>query len=547
MAFSGAVLLTDLNDYITPSQACIKPVEIKRTHDDSQIRVDDTGGYYEVSQDDGLETKLEPATISLNDCLACSGCITSAESVLITLQSQKELYAVLESNKLALAEGRQQDVEMVVVSVAPQSRASLAAKYDLTPLDVHKRLLWFFKTFLGVHHVFDVAFSRDMALLESAKEFVRRYRMHHGTQIPMPGTPKKGPVLPMLASSCPGWICYAEKTHDYILPYIDSTKSPQQIMGSIVKDYLGPSLGQPPDKVYHVSVMPCYDKKLEASRQDFYDDVYATRDVDCVITTGEVERMFAEQGVNVLGPESLDIDSLFTKAVAATPYYGIPMLAGTEGSSSGGYLSYILRYAAHALFDVSLSLDDVASGSNGVEIRPGRNSDFTEYLLFLPSDRTTPVLRFAVAYGFRNIQNLVRKINPSASAATRRRGRTAATASSSYDYVEIMACPSGCINGGGQLKVSSPQVIAPSSSSAPQSQPEETTLAASREWIARTERAYRWVADTAGVQLPESNAAVGVLYAEWLGGEDTEKARSRLHTQYHAIEKTDVNGLGVVW
>jgi len=91
---------------------------------------------------------------------------------------------------------------------------------------------------------------------------------------------------------CAGWICYAEKTHgSYILPHISTTKSPQQVMGSLVKSYLPvfleSSVAVTPDQVYHVTVMPCYDKKLEASRQDFYDDVYSTRDVDCVITTGQ--------------------------------------------------------------------------------------------------------------------------------------------------------------------------------------------------------------------------------------------------------------------
>ena len=90
-----------------------------------------------------------------------------------------------------------------------------------------------------------------------------------------------------------GWICYAEKTHgSYILPHISTVKSPQQVMGSLVKSYL-PSRFKPngveitPDRIYHVTVMPCFDKKLEASRQDFYDDIYSTRDVDCVLTSGK--------------------------------------------------------------------------------------------------------------------------------------------------------------------------------------------------------------------------------------------------------------------
>ena len=90
-----------------------------------------------------------------------------------------------------------------------------------------------------------------------------------------------------------GWICYAEKTHgSYILPYISTTKSPQQIMGSLVKDYLASKWGLRPDQIYHVTVMPCFDKKLEASRSDFYSDLYSTRDVDCVITSGQLSVVY---------------------------------------------------------------------------------------------------------------------------------------------------------------------------------------------------------------------------------------------------------------
>jgi iron only hydrogenase large subunit-like protein len=125
------------------------------------------------------------------------------------------------------------DVKVVVVSVSPQTRASLAAKYGLSPLQVARRVTAFLKG-LGVDQVFDTSFSRDMSLLESQREFVERFRAQ--------GTVGQ---IPMLASACPGWICYAEKTHgSYILPYISTTKSPQQIMGTLVKEYFGEKLGK---------------------------------------------------------------------------------------------------------------------------------------------------------------------------------------------------------------------------------------------------------------------------------------------------------------
>jgi iron only hydrogenase large subunit-like protein len=122
------------------------------------------------------------------------------------------------------------DMRVIVVSVSPQSRASLSAKFGLSPLQVARRVTSFLKE-LGVHHVFDTSFSRDISLLESQVEFVQRYRASSS--------------LPMLASACPGWICYAEKTHgSYILPFISTTKSPQQVMGSLVKEFFGNKVGK---------------------------------------------------------------------------------------------------------------------------------------------------------------------------------------------------------------------------------------------------------------------------------------------------------------
>lgn len=172
-----------------------------------------------------------------------SGCVTSAESVLITMQSQEELYKVLNANKLALEHNDPSQYRTVVISLSPQSRASLAAKYNLSPLQCHRRLVAFFKHHLGVHHVFDTSFSRDLSLVEAAREFVERYRRQGGgaSSQELSGRRRKDPdggaVLPMLASACPGWVCYAEKTHAAVLPFISTAKSPQQMMGSLVKDY----------------------------------------------------------------------------------------------------------------------------------------------------------------------------------------------------------------------------------------------------------------------------------------------------------------------
>nr|XP_044986243.1 cytosolic iron-sulfur assembly component 3 isoform X4 [Jaculus jaculus] len=428
--FSGALQLTDLDDFIGPSQDCIKPVKVNKKPGSSlaKIQIEDDGSYFQVSPD-GVAQKLEKAKVSLNDCLACSGCVTSAETVLITQQSHEELRKVLDANKVATP-GQQR---LVVVSVSPQSRASLAARFQLDPTDTARKLTSFFKK-IGVHFVFDITFSRNFSLLENQQEFVRRFRSQEEAN--------SRETLPMLTSACPGWICYAEKTHgSFILPYVSTARSPQQVMGALVKDFFAQQQHLTPDKVYHVTVMPCYDKKLEASRPDFFNQEYQTRDVDCVLTTGEVFRLLEEEGVSLSELEPAPLDGL--------------------------------------------------------------NKDFQEVTL----EREGQVLlRFAVAYGFRNIQNLVQKL---------KRGRCP------YHYVEVMACPSGCLNGGGQLKA---------------------TDASGRELFQEVERLYGMVR----IQAPEDTPGVQELYQYWLQGKGSERVSRLLHTQYHAVEKAS-SGLSIRW
>ncbi|KAJ1645016.1 Cytosolic Fe-S cluster assembly factor nar1 [Coemansia erecta] len=506
MSFSGGLRLTDLNDYITPGQECIKPVEIKKTgrSDGSQIKVGTEGDYYEVSKD-GEETKLEKARITLNDCLACSGCVTSAETVLITMQSHHELLSILEENRRLHSSGQGAQAKHVVVTVSPQTRASLAVKYKLSTTSVARRMTGILKQ-MGVDHVFDSAFTRDLTLVESAREFVQRYNSSEG-QV------GDGKSLPVLASWCPGWVCYAEKTHSEVLPWMSTTKSPQQTMGSVVKDYMAKKLAISPDHIYHVAIMMCYDKKLEASRDDFYSDIYKTRDVDCVVTTGEFDRMMSETGVSFVEvAESESLDSLF-KLDAANGH-----LLSSAGTSAGGGLEYVMSYAARALFGIEVTADQIAAVGRGesqhplVQIKAVRNqSDHREFALLDPSTGQ-PRLQFAAVYGFRHLQNLVRKLKS---------GR------SIYHYVEVAACPSACSNGGGQI------------------QPEDPSPSAKKQWVSETERLYT---TSEMNQLPEQNLGLNELIYDWFGPEglDSELAKKILHTQFHGVV-AKANPLGVSW
>ncbi|KAH9895036.1 iron hydrogenase [Cubamyces lactineus] len=526
MAFSGALTLTDLNDFITPSQACIKPVEQTNKPEPqdlgaaaTQIQVDSSGSYYEVTANGGSSStsgqntkqKLTTAEISLNDCLACSGCITSAESVLITMQSHTEVLNFLDNNPPRSSPSH----KVPVISIAPQSLASLAASLSSTSsqtvslLQVLRRVRAFCTSALGFAHVYDTTFARHLSLLEHAREFKERKEG------------KGDGKLPMLASACPGWVCYAEKTHAEMLPFIARTKSPQQVMGTLVKEWLGEKWGKRPDEIYHVTVMPCYDKKLEASRQDFYNEVYATRDVDCVLTTGELQLLMQEKGWDLSTPvpggnlpslpraAHFDLDDISLGLAAAdSGQPELPELLAHPGTSSGSYL--------HSLI-TSIIASHPDPAALVLSTRTVRGADYEEYTL---TDTTTGtvVFRGAKCYGFRNLQNVVRKVGRDAGVqvgrgaagrmaglrgrgrAVRRGGASGAAAAGQeddnkgYDYVEVMACPGGCVNGGGQLRPVQAQA-APAAAS--------QTAETDAEGFARN-----WT--ESGVRLDKPPAALGV-------------------------------------
>ncbi|XP_063171106.1 cytosolic iron-sulfur assembly component 3 isoform X1 [Candoia aspera] len=472
-AFSGALQLTELDDFIGPSQECIKPIKVDKKHGKAaaKIHIEDDGTYFQIDQAGGSQ-KLEKAKITLNDCLACSGCITSAESVLITQQSHEELCKMLNANKASNSPKK-----LVVVSVSPQSRASLAARFKLTPLDTAKKLTAFFKN-LGVHFVFDTTFSRNFSLMESQREFLQRFQRR--------AEDKK--ALPMLAAACPGWICYAEKTHGtFITPHISTTRSPQQIMGSLVKDHFAKQQCLTPDQIYHVTVMPCYDKKLEASRPDFFIQEHQTREVDCVITTGEVLKLLDQEGLSLPEVNSVPLDSMFGSLLEE-------QLFGHYGGGSGGYLEHIFKYAAKELFGIPVK---------ELHYKILKNKDFQE--VTLEKDGQT-LLHFALAYGFRNIQNFVQKL---------KRGKLP------YHYVEVMACPSGCLNGGGQIRAEGES---------------------SKDLFHHVETLYEMVQP----EDPEMNKAIRDLYVQWLGGPTSAQAQKHLHTHYHAVEKAST-GFNIKW
>lgn len=370
----------DLNDFISPGVACIKPVEVQKSQDHAEIEIGKDGEAYEVSLDGSESTKqkqkLDEAQINLSDCLACSGCITSAESVLVSMQSHKQVLESLENDL---------DKKIFVASISPQARASLANAFGVS-IQVADRRLWWYLNKLGFKNMVGTEVGRAISLEMGAQEAMNRKCT--------------------ISSVCPGWTCYVEKTHPHMIPYMSNVKSPQQITGMLLKQLVQKKYNK---DVYHLSIMPCFDKKLEASRPEFENEV------DCVITTKEI--------VQLLYDQELDFNTLGELELPSLENYPSQHMLSNPGSSSGGYVDYYLS-----------SIKSKTPGSR-VITTPGRNPDIVEYGV-VTEDNKKPVAKAARIYGFRNIQNLVRKL---------KRNKI------DYDYIEVMACPGGCINGGGQI------------------------------------------------------------------------------------------------
>lgn len=301
----------------------------------------------------------------------------------------------------------------------------MAARYQLSMQNTVERLAYYFHQ-LGVDYIFDITLARHICLIESAREFVANRKQEPN---------ENSKWNPILSSTCPGFVCYAEKSQGpTLVPLLSKVKSPQQIMGLLVKKRLKHNGTRvKANQVYHITLMPCYDKKLEASRKENTlnnSNIESISEVDCVITPIEVEKIFEINQIDFVTLPCRKLDQLILDPNLDYKLQSHP------GSGSGGYAENLFQLVAVEMFNQNNSIEQLTW--NIV-----RNLDFLEINLF--DDGTVgkqepnrkPLLSLAILNGFRNIQNLVSRL----------KRRTW-----NYDYVEVSACPKGCLNGGAQLR-----------------------------------------------------------------------------------------------
>ncbi|KOS16853.1 Cytosolic Fe-S cluster assembly factor NAR1 [Escovopsis weberi] len=568
---SAILSADDLNDFISPGVACVKPVETLPPDDNDNENDKDNDNEVAIDGEQhhsAAGAVPAPAQISLTDCLACSGCVTSAEAVLVSLQSHAEVLSALDAAPALRIAGpdaatgafrveglEDEGARLFVASVSPQTRANLAAACGrgVSEEQAGRMLEHMLRGEAGLagggrwrnafHWVLDTNTAREATLVLGADEVL-------GAGVGV-GVGVGAPTPPILAASCPGWVCYAEKTHPHVLPHLSRVKSPQAMLGTMVKTALSRTLGIPPSRIWHLAVMPCFDKKLEASREELTDQAWAgpdvpgnpgkpgkgakggVRDVDCVITSKEVLMLAESRGVDFFGlgtgpppgpqlafPDRRLHEFLFPSVRASNS----PRAAG----SSGGLLYHILQRKA------------AQTPGAEIQITRGRNADVVEYAVAVGGEPTFKAARY---YGFRNIQNLVRRLKPArpsrmpnggggqgggqggGGGAGARRPAARKTAALEYGYVEVMACPGGCTNGGGQIKADDAVVVAR------RELPEKPDLHDQRAWLAEVDEAY--------FSEDEAHAAVAGLT---IAGDRGRGEREEREEEEEEEEEVDVVG-----
>ena len=412
----------------------------------------------------GFRTVVSPAenrSMANSPCLLCGQCVTVCPTG--ALMEKSEIDKVDEAFKAG---------KHVVVQTAPAVRAALGEEFGLpvgTP--VTGKMVAALKR-LGFHKVYDTNFGADLTIMEEGHELLHRLQ--------------NGGVLPMITSCSPGWINYAEYNYGDLLPHLSSCKSPHQMQGAIIKSYYAKTKGIDPKDIFTVSIMPCTAKKFEKERPVM--EVDGLRDVDAVLTTRELARMIKRAGIrfDLLPDEEFDGDLM-------GDYTGAGVIFGV----TGGVMEAALRTVYFVL--------------TGKEYPPIKFEQVRGFdgLREAAIDINGTTVNVAVAYGMKNAKVLLDEIR---------------AGTSKYQFIEIMACPGGCINGGGQPLV------------------RPCFLPGEGPDILDTYRAKRAAAlysedERQTLRQSHNNPQIKELYEKFLGQPNSHKAHELLHTTYAARPK----------
>lgn len=418
----------------------------------------------------GFDTLIGPAfgkDLASVTCVQCGQCTAICPVGAISERDHVEqVWAALETPE-----------NTVVVQTAPAIRAALGECFGYPPgTSVTGKMVAALRQ-LGFDAVFDTNFGADLTIVEEASELLSRLR-----QTFIDG---QSDALPMFTSCSPAWVNYMEYFHPELLPRLSTCKSPQQMLGAVIKTYYARKVGKRPEDIFVVSVMPCTAKKFEATRPEM--NASGVRDVDAVLTTRELARMIRAAGIDFASLPDDEMDPPLGMASGAAVIFG----------HTGGVMEAALRTAYEWLTGRELPFPNLhVSGLSGLE---GIKEAEIPLTGLKPEWRFLEgvTLRVAVAHGLGNAEKLIRAI---------------ASGQRQYHFVEVMACPGGCIGGGGQPRFT------------------DNRLRAAR--IAALQK------EDEGKPLRKShlNPFIQQLYADFLGEPLGEMSHKLLHTHYLARE-----------
>ena len=356
----------------------------------------------------------------------------------------------------------------VVVQTAPAVRVALGEEFDMSiGTKVTGKMVTALKR-LGFDKVFDTNTGADLTIMEEASEFIERIQ-NNGT-------------LPMITSCSPGWIKYIEMNYPELLPHLSTCKSPHQMFGAMIKSYFAQKEGIDPSKIYVVSVMPCIAKKFERQRDEMKVD--GLDDVDNVITTRELARMIKQANIEFANLEDSQFDNPMGEATGAAAIFG----------TTGGVMEAALRTAQDILTcqDLPKVEFEAVRGGNGIK---------KATVNIAGND-----MKVVAASGLANAQKIMEEIK---------------TGKADYQFVEIMACPGGCVMGGGQ----------PIKSSKIRREVDIRKL--------RADALYS-IDEKSVIRKSHDNPVIQKLYKEFLERPGSHKAHKLLHTHYTERAKYNI-------
>jgi len=405
-----------------------------------------------------INTNVGTAFNEPMDCILCGQCANVCPTA-----------SIMEKNEVDKLEKLLEDkTKIKVFQVAPSVRFTLGEEFGLEPGNFVEGKIPTALRKLGADMVFDTTFSADLTILEEANELIGRVsKLLAGD---------KDVKFPMFTSCCPSWVLYVEKFWPEYKEHLSSAKSPQQMLGAIIKTYYPDKKKMNRKDITSISVMPCTSKKFEAQREEMSRD--GLQDVDLVITTRELGKFLRKKKIDFLRLENQEFDQTLGT------YSGAGIIFG----STGGVMEAALRTAYETLTCDSLPSLDFK------EVRGEKGLKVAEITIPKGSCNTNELkIKVAVAHEIRNAKKILEMMN---------RGEC------DYHFVEIMACPSGCLGGGGQ--------------------PIPTNAEIRRK---RREAIYEKDSKLP-IRKSHKNPAVKHLYEDFLGSPGGEKSEKYLHTKY---------------